>query len=586
MRTGLRNVLLTLARFSIVAGMVGAGCSHREPYAGPQPVSRPAGAIRFTDVGPSAGITYVYPRQKRPLRNLEAFGCGCVLFDFDNDGWQDILLVASPHPVLYRNLGNGRFQEVTATVGLDKVMGDWKGCGVGDFDGDGRLDLILSGYHRLALLHNEGARDTENGGPKSEVRAPDSPARPLARSSARHFRDVTVQAGLDPHNHGHWGSSAAFMDLAGDGRLDLVILNYVIFGPKEKQYCELRPGVVSGCPPKEYRPEYGELWRNVGNGRFQDVTAASGMRETHGKGLVVAFTDINGDGRPDFYIGNDGTPADLMRNQGGMRFQNVGETSGVAYGYPPGHAMAAMGADWADYDRDGRMDLAVSGFSDESYSVFHCVAPGLYQFASDDVGIAGPTLKPLGFGTKWLDMDNDGWPDLSFANGHVYDNADQIDPFETFREPMMLFHNEQGRQFVDLVPQLGGDVARPILGRGSATGDIDNDGRIDLLVVDYEGAPILLHNQSQTNNHWITLDLRGRGSNPFAYGAQVTARSGKQVWVGFVSPASSYLSSSDPRVHFGLGPVTLLESVRIRWPDGKQQELRNVQPDRILTIRE
>jgi hypothetical protein len=373
------------------------------------------------------------------------------------------------------------------------------------------------------------------------------------------------------------------MDLSGTGRLDLVLLNYVIFGPHEPQYCEVRVGVKSGCPPSSYRPEFGELWQNVGGGRFKDITASSGMKRTHGKALVLAFADVDGDGRMDFYIGNDGTPAELMHNVGGMRFKNAGVGTGLAFG-TLAHPMAAMGADWADYDRDGRLDLAVSGFSDESYMVYHALGGGLFEQASDRTGLAGPTYKPLGFGTKWLDFDNDGWPDLMFVNGHVYDNVNVIDPLTTFRQPMMLFHNEQGKQFVDLVPQMGGEVARPLLGRGLATGDFDNDGRMDFLVVDYEGEPRLFHNVSQTPNHWITLDLRGKGFNPFAYGAQVTARAGKAQWVGQVSPASSYLSSSDPRIHFGLGPVTTLDSVVIRWSDGRRDVLRSVAANRILRV--
>ncbi|HZO89886.1 MAG TPA: CRTAC1 family protein [Chthonomonadaceae bacterium] len=548
-----------------------AGC-HRSPSvtvpvvkaaeaASADPYARPAQAvqgIRFENVAEKAGLHYRWPQQPRPLRNLEAFGCGCAFLDYDNDGWQDILLVTAPHVLLYHNKGNGQFEEVSEAMGLAAVQGDWKGCAVGDYDGDGYLDLVLTGFRRLALLKNAGGKG---------------------------FQDVTAAAGLDPHNRGHWGSSAGFMDLEGNGRLDLVLLNYVIFGPHEPQYCEMRSGVRSGCPPSSYRPEFGELWQNLGNGKFKDVTDASGMKATHGKALVVAFADVNGDGRMDFYIGNDGTPADLMLNLGGLRFRNVALRSNVAYG-ALAHPMAAMGADWADYDRDGRLDLAVSGFSDESYTLYRAVGRGFFEQTSDETGLSGPTYKPLGFGDKWIDLDNDGWPDLIFVNGHVYDNVHDIDPLSTFRQPMMLFHNERGRQFTDLVPQMGGEVATPILGRGLATGDFDNDGRMDFLAVDYEGQPLLFHNVSQTPNHWITLDLRGSSPNRFAYGAQVVARAGKDQWVGQVSPASSYLSSSDPRIHFGLGQTATLDSLTIRWPDGHQETLRHIAPDRILCIEE
>jgi len=522
-----------------------------------QPSKMVAG-IRFENVAQPAGIHFLWPRQARPLRNLEAFGCGCAFLDYDNDGWQDILLVAKPRVALYHNLRNGRFEDVTETAGISAIQGDWKGCAIGDYDGDGFLDLVLTGYRRLALLKNIGGQ---------------------------RFTDVTVQAGLSPVNRNHWGSSAGFMDLAGHGRLDLVILNYVIFNEHEKQVCEDTPGIVTGCAPSYYRPEFGELWENVGSGRFRDVTAASGFKKTNGKALVVAFADAYGDGRMSLFVGNDGTPADFLRNLGRMRFQNVGVQSGLSHGVQD-HLMAAMGADWADYDRDGRMDLTVTDFSNEPYSLFRAIGPGLYEEACESTGLSGPTLKPLGFGAKWLDMDNDGWPDIVFTNGHVYDRTNDVDPSTTFREPLMLFHNEHGKQFTDLTPKMGGELAQDLLGRGLATGDFDNDGRIDFLVVDYEGEPLLFHNVSQTPHHWITLDIRGSGFNRFAYGAQVTARAGKEIWVGQVSPASSYLSSSDPRVHFGLGDITTLDTVSIRWSDGRRKVLRNVAADQILRVEE
>lgn len=572
-RYRLRRVFHLTCLFALL-GLAAVGCfphsSNSDPRSqsgGAQGTGSLAGqgsGNRFVDVALAAGITYTYPAQPRPLRNLDAFGCGCAVLDYDGDGWMDILLVASPHPILYRNKGHGTFEDVTAAAGLDTLKGDWKGCAVGDVDGDGHLDILLTGYRCLALLRNvEGRR----------------------------FVDVTRHAGFDPTNNNHWGSSAGFMDLDGSGRLSLVLLNYVVFGPSEPQYCELLPGVKTGCPPATYRPEYGELWQNRGDGTFTNITAASGMKETHGKALVLAFADVEGNGKIDFYIGNDGTPAELMQNLGRLRFRNIGKTSGASTG-ESGSAIAGMGADWADYDRDGRPDLAVSAFSNEAYLILHNLGGGLLEHAELSTGIAGPTLKPLGFGTKWLDFDNDGWPDLMFANGHVYDVSDKIDPNMHFHQPLMLFHNVSdrydtaARAFVDIVSTMPGNVAKPVLGRGLATGDFDNDGRIDALVIDYEGRPMLLHNESETANHWITLDLRSATSNRFAYGAEVTARSGKTIWTGMVSPASSYLSSSDPRIHFGLGSVQRLDLVSIVWPDGQKKVLKDVAADRILTIDE
>jgi hypothetical protein len=514
--------------------------------------------IRYEDVAASIGLTYVWPPLPRPLRNLEAFGSGCAFFDYDNDGRQDILLVARPFCRLFHNLKNGTFVDVTAEVGLDKITGYWTGCAVGDYDGDGSLDLVLTGYHCLAVLRNE---------------------------HGKHFRDMTAAAGFDPHNRGHWGSSAGFMDLAGHGRLDLVLLNYVIFGPKEPQTCSPAPGVTTGCPPTSYRPEFGEIWENRGNGRYREIAPSAGMGTTHGKALVVAFADPDEHGRMDFYIGNDGMPAEYMRNEGNMRFTNIGAASGVSYGALD-HAIAAMGADWADYDRDGKPDLIVTGFSDESFALFHNVGAATFEMTGDKTGLSGPTFKPLGFGAKWIDVDNDGWQDLIFTCGHVYETVNITDAQSTFRQPMMMFRNRGGRSFQNIGPSLGGAMAKPILGRGLATGDFDNDGRMDFLAVDMEGAPILMHNLSTSGNHWITLDLRAQGENRFAYGAQVHARAGGQKWMGQVSPASSYLSSSDPRIHFGLGNIKTLDEVNVRWPDGRQEVLHDVAGDRILTVTE
>jgi hypothetical protein len=515
--------------------------------------------IFFENVAEAAGIGFCFPQQPHPMRIKENVGGGCAFLDYDNDGWMDILFIGTAQVALYRNLGNGRFEDVSAATGMDRHEGFWMGCAVGDYDGDGRQDILLVGYHRLALMHNV---------------------------TGRRFEDATVRAGLDPNNNRNWSLSAGFMDLDGSGHLALVLTNYVDFGPKDIQYCEVTPGVRSGCPVTRYRPEFTGLWKNPGNGRFRNVTAPSGMGDTHGRAMDLAFADMDNDGRMDIYIGNDGTPAELMRNLGGMRFRNVGMECGIAFG-PMGRPVSAMGSDWGDYDRDGKLDLATSAFSDEPYSLFQNLGRGLFGYVSESTGIFGPTFRTLGFGTKWVDVDNDGWPDLVFSNGHVYDNAEQIDSLLTFRQPLQLFHNEPGRNgrwFCDLVPLMNGNIARPIVGRGLATGDFDNDGRMDLLVVDFEGKPLLLHNATENRNHWITLDLRSDGPNHFAYGARVTARAGTRTWVADVSPASAFASSSDPRIHFGLGDAARLDSLVVRWPDGRKEVLRDIPSDRFLII--
>lgn len=519
----------------------------------------PAG-IEFADVTRQRGITFTWPTQRRPMRSTEAFGCGCALLDYDNDGWLDVLLVTEPHAVLYRNVKGERFEDVSNAAGLSLTRADdWIGCAVGDYDGDGWLDLLLTGFHRLALLRN---------------------------AAGQRFEEVTGQVELDPLNHGHWGSSAGWMDLDSDGDLDLVVLNYVVFGPEVKQYCELHPGVLSGCPPREYEPEFGEMWRNNGERGFELIGAeTSGMSTTSGVALVLAFTDYDDDNRMDFYIGNDGNKAEMMHNQGGMKFENVGEMSGLSVGreYKP---MAAMGADWADFNRDGLLDITVTDFQKNCFALYRNEGGGFFLEVGNLTGITLTTCNRLGFGAKWIDMDNDRWPDICYANGHVYDNIGEMEKGADFRQPIMLYRNLEGARFVDLVPVLGGDLKRPLVGRGSATGDFNNDGRNDLLVVDFEGPPMLLENRSRTPHHWLSLDLRGAAPNVFAYGARATAHVGDEVWVSEVSPASSYLSSSDRRIHWGLGPFERLEKLVVRWPSGEEQTFDDVPADQFLRITE
>ncbi|MFN0020695.1 MAG: CRTAC1 family protein [Pirellulaceae bacterium] len=494
--------------------------------------------------------------QPRPMRAKEAFGCGCAAFDADNDGWQDVLVAAVPHPIFFHNV-EGVFKNETAASGFGQIKGDWTGCAVADYDDDGLLDVLLTGFHCLSLCKNAGGLS---------------------------FRDATEQAGLDPSNHNHWGSSAGFMDLDNDNLLDLVVLNLVEFGPDVRQYCELKPGVLIGCRPREYVPEKGEIWQNTGQGRFKIVPAENGMASTHGLGLVVAFSDINLDGKLDFYIGNDGYPSEMLLNLGGMKFENIGESSGLAYD-GRGQSPASMGGDWGDYDRDGKMDLTISNFQDAGFVVYHNQGGNQFWDASVPTGLAEATRNRLGFGTKWVDFDNDGWVDIFFVNGHVYDRvAEAVGASVQFRQPLNLFHNQRGEAFVDVAPQMDNKVLRPMVGRGSAAIDFDNDGRVDLLGLDFEGPLMLLHNRSKVDNHWITLDLRGKAPNRFAHGARLAAKTGNQTWIAEVSPASSYLSSSDPRIHWGLGDATEIEELTIRWPSGKTEVLKNIKADQILQV--
>lgn len=514
--------------------------------------------VRFRDEAATRGISYEWPRQPRPMTALESFGSGCGFLDFDSDGWPDVVLVGNQQLALFQNFNGGHFHEVTRSANVVSVLERWTACAVGDHDSDGHIDLLATGFHCLALFRNQGDGT---------------------------FQNQTTDAGLDPQNANHWGSSAGFIDLDNDEFLDLVLLNYVEFGPQVKQYCELSPGIFSGCPPKEYIPEQGEIWRNSGDHVWSQV-ARETMADTNGVGLVLACADLDGDRLQDVYIGNDGRLAELLHNQGGFKFENSGVASGVAIkGKGSVAAMAAMGADWGDFNRDGLLDLTVTDFQMASAAVFQNLGQLNFRDVGQTLGIHQATRNRLGFGAKWIDLDNDGWLDICYVNGHVYDNAAEVENAD-FRQPVQLLHSNQGKRFVDIVPQLAADVSRPLVGRGSATGDFDLDGRIDLLIVDFEGPVMLLRNQTISQNHWLSLELLSSSGNRFAYGAVVEANAKGQRWIGQVSPASSYLSSSAATVHFGLGPISQIDSLTIRWPSGRDETFHNIAADQRYRILE
>lgn len=519
----------------------------------------PPVALKFEDVASKVGLRFRWGHNgKTPLTNLESFGCGCAFWDYDQDGWQDILLVSEPTCGLFHNEPDGkggrRFVETTVTVGLDKIRGPWKGCAIGDWDNDGDTDLFLSGYHTAALVRCD---------------------------SGRKMVDVTHRAQI---HHKGWGSSAGFADYDLDGDLDLFVGNYVQFGPDSLQHCRFSGGAMGGCPPRTYPAEYGVLYRNDGDGTFTDVTAAVGMSDTHGKTLAVGWCDYDDDGDSDLYLANDGVAGDLFSNDRG-RFTNVGLISGTAFGLNDA-PQAGMCVDWADYDRDERFDLVVTAFSDEPYSLYRNEGP-VFVNKSAEVGLAEPTRKPLGFGGRFVDVDNDGWQDLIFANGHVYDQSAKIDAASPYRQSSLLFRNEAGRRFRDVSAAAGEAVTRPIVGRGLATGDFDNDGRVDVLIVDYEGAPILARNVTPGTGHWFKASLSAGPvgtRNRYAWGAEVLVAAGSQRWLTQVNPCSSYLSSSDPRVHIGLGAETRIGSVTVTWPDGKAEAFKDLAVDTPLTL--
>ncbi len=521
------------------------------------PAPQQAGPPIFVDVAESAGLHYRWQiAGKRPLNILQSIGNGCAFLDYDNDGFLDILLVG-PKLALYKGDGKGHFTDVTAAVGLEKFSGHFLGCAVGDYDNDGYDDVYISGYRTGLLLHNEGGR---------------------------RFRDATTEAGLKPQP---WGSSASFADLDGDGRLDLYVCNYARFGPDTKpQLCD-NHGIPSACGPRSYRPEYGVLYHNEGRGRFRDVTRAWHADKVSGYALGAAVADYDHSGQQSLAIANDQAPGDLLHRQGAA-LANVGQASGMAYS-ASGSVYGGMGIDWGDYDNDGKLDLVIATYQDQAKCVFHSEGRTFTE-QSARLGLA-PAIPYVTFGAKWLDFDNDGWLDLMLANGHVQDNVAEVNALwgglktGSYREPTQLFHNLKGARFDDVSARLGGNASRPIVGRGLALGDFDNDGRVDALVADSEGAPLLLHNVSAPVGHWLLFKLIGTGSNRDGIGALLTVEAAGRTLLRRCATDGSYLSASDKRVHVGLGRATRA-TVRVRWPDGKTQVYANIAADRIVTLRE
>jgi hypothetical protein len=509
----------------------------------PERENSPVASGRFVDVAQAAGLKYEWTIPgKRPLTILQTIGNGCAFLDYDNDENLDILLVGR-RLALFKGDGKGAFSDVTAATGLDRPSGHFLGCAVGDMDGDGWRDLYISGYGTGLLLKNE------SGGT---------------------FTDVTRTAGLKPQP---WGTSCAFADVDADGDLDLYVANYARFGAGTKpQLCDVN-GILTSCGPRYYQPLVGVLYRNEGRGRFTDITKASGADKIAGKGLGVGWADLDGSGIPYLAIANDEMPGDLLRPKktgNTIRYENVGELSGTAYDRD-GNMHGGMGTDWGDYDNNGKPDLFVATFQGEVKSLYRNEGEG--GLWTTPCPSAWEPRRPMSrFGSKFLDYDNDGWLDLAVVNGHVQDNIQQIEKDTAYRQATQIFRNNGGSPiyFEDVSAKLGTDLTKPIVGRGLATGDYDNDGRVDLLIVDSEGSPLLLHNEAAPDSfHWLGVRLLGSKSNRDGYGASVSVTIGARTITRHCRADGSYLSSSDPRVHFGLGAANRIDRLTIRWPSGQ-----------------
>jgi hypothetical protein len=486
--------------------------------------------VHFSEVAEAAGLRYQWEIQgKRPLNILQTIGNGCAFLDYNNDGNLDILLVG-PKLALYRGNGHGHFTDVTQETGLDRLHGHFLGCAVGDYDNDGYDDIYITAYRGGVLLHNEAGKG---------------------------FKDVTATSGIAPQP---WGTSAAFVDVDNDGKLDLYICDYAKFGPNDIQLCP-NSGILTSCGPRFYQPERGKLYRNLGGGRFADVSNTWGIPAIHGKGLGVAAADYDDSGHTSLALANDEVAGDLLQNVG-KRFKEVGAESGTAFNND-GNVHGGMGVDWGDYDNDGKLDLMVATFQHENKCLYHNDGGGLFTESSAPLGIGDKTQPYVAFGVKFIDYDKTA----------------------SYREPTILLHNEGGHSFTDQGAEAGPAFGKPIVGRGLAVGDFDNDGRQDVLVVDSEGSPLLLHNESIGVGHWLLLRLQGVKSNRDGIGAMVTVDAGGKKLLRRCATDGSYMSASDRRVHVGLGAATQA-TITVRWPSGQVDTYHDVGVDRVLTLKE
>jgi hypothetical protein len=546
-----------LQNFSLVAGGL--------PFLNFPPLSASAASsYAFEEIAPEkSGIKWVHTAGKSPEKFLpETSGAGCAFFDYDNDGWMDIYLVNSgkcdfydpPHPLrnaLYRNNRDGTFTDVTEKAG---VVGGGYGMGVaaGDYDGDGFPDLYVTQYGRSILYHNNGDGT---------------------------FTDVTEKAGVAAPG---WSSSAVWFDYDNDGRLDLFVCQFSEFN--KTLSCGVdKDGTRHYCIPRIFNSRPSWLFHNNGDGTFTDVSRASGVAEHLGKAWGVVATDVNNDGRMDLFVTNDTVANFLFVNRGG-RFEEAGLAADVAYS-AEGRARSGMGVDSADFNQDGWMDLFAANIDQEIFSLYKNNHDGTFDDVAMPLGIGMATRWLSGWGLKFFDYDNDGDLDLILANGFPDDLVEQLSHQVTYREPLLLFHNEN-QNFRNVSAQSGPVFAKSFAARGLAIGDFDNDGAVDVLISNNDGAPVLLRNHAASQNHWLGLRLVGRKSNPDATGARITYQAGDLKRERMKVGGGSFLSSHDPRIVLGLGNRTKIDWLEIKWPQpgGSVERFTKLPLDRYIMI--
>ncbi len=525
--------------------------------------------VRFTDIRQAAGITFVQDSTETDEKYyLETMGTGVAWIDYDQDGLMDLYFVqtgatdaykpARPlRSALYHNNGDGTFTDVTEKAGVGGVGHYGQGVAVGDFDNDGYPDLFVTGYGRAILYRNNG-----NGT----------------------FTDVTAKAGVADESK--WSTSAAWVDFDKDGWLDLVVTNYLDWSPQSNEWCgERTPGYRSYCSPNNYHGQKTKLYHNNHDGTFTDVSGKSGIGMAESKGMGVVAGDFNNDGWPDIAIANDTWPNFFFENKHDGTFSDESLISGLAAS-EDGRYEAGMGIDAADVDGDGFLDVYITHLDFELSRLYHNNGDGTFTDVTYSSGIGNKAIMLSGVAAKFIDYDNDGWPDIVQANGAMVDNVKLYHSEVSYKEPLLMFHNMGGGHYEKISDPLGPDFNRPVAGRGLATADFFNTGAVGLAVVCRGDFPELLRNDGGNANHWLEVLLIGTKSNRDGIGSVLKLTSEGLVHVEQSKGGTSYMSASDPRIHFGLGKRTKIESFVITWPSGQVDKLTNVPIDRIIAVKE
>ncbi len=538
-------------------------------------VRQPPSPFRFTEIAREAGVDFVHVSGMTPDKHFPtAYGSGLAIFDFDGDGRQDLYFATATRlPVgsaktgpnkLYRNLGQNRFVDATASAGLG-FAGYCQGIAVGDVDNDGDPDIFLCNYGGNVLYLNKGDGT---------------------------FHDISVRAGITSAG---WSTAAAFLDHDNDGDLDLYVANYGQWKlPENDEFCDgaKGPGAPGSekvriyCSPRSIRPARHTFYRNNGDLTFTDVTAAAGLARADGRGLGVVAADLNDDGRIDLYITNDMCPNFVFLNQGNGTFLDATQSSGAGYG-PHGQTRAGMGVDAEDVDGDGRADILVTNFWSEAIGMFINLGGGLFEDRARSSGLFYDSVSWVGWGCALADFDNDGWADCFVSNGNIDDNLDRLSRyFRKYAEPPLLHRNQQGKGFTLATRDAGLYFDHDHVGRGAAHGDLDDDGDVDLVVNHKDGPPALLRNDTKTSNHWIRLSLVGTRSNRDAVGARIEVEAGGRTIVRQKKGGGSYASARDPRLLLGLGESRLASRVTVHWPSGQVDRYSDLAADTGYVLRE